>query len=252
MNKSILLLTAFALAAMVGVTNSAEPKKDVMSPEYRAIWNDQVQKEIDQRIEIYRKGDAQVSFANVKPGTEVKIEQTGHKFLFGAHIFNFDQLGSDQANAKYKEVYGTLFNSATVAFYWKTFEPEKGKPRFAAAYEDSAEFWNKQKDPNSQPHWRRPASDPVVAFCESKGLQMNGHTIIWGNRKWQHPEWLPTDVAGLPEMDKLFEKRIRELAEHYKGRLNRWDVVNESAPVLRRRKSVALSFTTSQRLSRPL
>ncbi|MDO4586296.1 MAG: endo-1,4-beta-xylanase [Planctomycetia bacterium] len=212
-------------------------KPDVMSSEYRAFWNDQIQSEIDARIEKFRKADATVVLTNVKPGSEVQIEQIGHEFLFGAHIFNFDQLGSDDLNAKYKELYGTLFNSATIAFYWKTFEPEPGKTRFQGAYEDSAEFWNQQSDPKSQPHWRRPATDPVVAFCESKGIQMNGHTIIWGNRKWQHPDWLPKDPDQIAEMEKLFEKRIKELAEYYQGRLNRWDVVNESATDYRLQKT---------------
>ncbi len=200
-----------------------------MSPEYRAIWNDKIQAEIDARIEKYRKADAEIKLSNVKPGTEVRIEQTGHQFLFGAHIFNFNQLGSTEVNNRYKAVYGTLFNSATIAFYWKKFEPTPGKPRFKTAYEDTEEYWNKVKEPKKETHWRRPSSDQVVEFCESKGLQMNGHTIIWGNRVWQHPEWLPTDPKQVDEMERLFTKRITELGEHYGGRLNRWDIVNESA-----------------------
>ncbi|MDD3588283.1 MAG: endo-1,4-beta-xylanase [Thermoguttaceae bacterium] len=223
---SVILVMVTAIAVS---TFGAEEKKDVMSPEYRALWNEQVQKEIDARIEVYRKGKGTIALTTVKPGSEVVVKQVKHKFLFGAHIFNFNQLGSDELNQKYKDLYGTLFNSATVAFYWQTFEPTQGKPRFKAAYEDTAEFWNKQKDPKNQPHWRRPASDPVVEFCLSKGIQMNGHTMIWGSPKWQVPNWLDQSPEKVADMERLFEKRIRELAEHYGNRLNRWDVVNESA-----------------------
>lgn len=226
----VLIGAASACNAAIAEENAAqEPDKSVMSQKYWDYWNDGVQKEIDERIEKYRKADCEFRLENVKKGSAIKIEQVSSDFLFGAHIFNFDQLGSDELNAKYKNVYGTLFNQATVAFYWRTLEPVQGKPRFEQKQEDTPEFWNTVKEPKKQPHWRRPAPDPVVEFCQSKGLQTTGHTIIWGNRQWQHPDWLPTDEANVGEMEKLFEKRIRELAERYKDRLSRWDVVNESS-----------------------
>lgn len=206
-----------------------EPDKNVMSAKYWEYWNDDVQREIDERIEKYRKADCEFELTDVQPGSTIKIEQISSDFLFGAHIFNFDQLGSDELNAKYKNVYGTLFNQATIAFYWRTLEPTKGAPRFEQKYEDTAEFWNNVDEPKKQPHWRRPAPDPVVEFCQSKGLQTTGHPIIWGNRRWQHPDWLPKDEANIGEMEQLFEKRIREIAERYQDRLSRWDVVNESS-----------------------
>ncbi|MDO5579829.1 MAG: endo-1,4-beta-xylanase [Planctomycetia bacterium] len=225
--RIFLMLTLFCLPLFPNL--SAKESADVMSPAYRAIWNDEVQKEIDARIEKYRKADAAVALSDVKPGTEIKIDQISHKFLFGAHIFNFNQLGTPERNQKYKDLYGTFFNSATIAFYWKKFEPEPGKPRFKTAKEDTEEYWNSVSDPKAETHWRRPSSDQCVEFCESKGIQMNGHTIIWGNRTWQHPGWLPTDPAKTDEMQRLFDKRMIELAERYKDRLNRWDIVNESA-----------------------
>ncbi|MBQ4079355.1 MAG: endo-1,4-beta-xylanase [Thermoguttaceae bacterium] len=237
MRRSLSILVLFAAAVLVVLARPAGadgprpdgPDTSVMSQKYWEFWNEDVQKEIDARIEKYRKADAEIKLDGVAKGSPVKIEQIASDFMFGAHIFNFDQLGSDELNAKYKNVYGTLFNQATVAFYWKTLEPVKGSPRFEQKYEDTAEFWNSVKEPKKQPHWRRPAPDPVVAFCQSKGLQTTGHTIIWGNRKWQHPDWLPKDEANLDEMEKLFEKRIRELGERYGDRLSRWDVVNESS-----------------------
>jgi len=247
---------------MIGITglmlHGAEPK-DVMSEAYWKIWNPAEQQKIDQEIDANRKADAVLKLTDVPEGTEVKVEQISHDFIFGAHIFNFDQLGKDEYNRKYKELYGTLFNSATIAFYWKKFELEPGKPRFKGEYRDTAEYWNKCKEPKKETHWRRPATDPVVAFCESKGIRLHGHTIAWGNRKWQHPDWLfanycpenekkallalgakklrempPDEIEKLApvygrEMQRLFEKRINELAEHYRDRFHSWDVVNESA-----------------------
>ena len=102
-------------------------------------------------------------------GKEIRAEQLSHDFIFGAHIFNFDQLGSYERNERYKALFGTLFNSATIAFYWKQLELEEGRPRFASEYRDSEEFWNSCSEPWKQPHWRRPPTDKVVEFCLAKG-----------------------------------------------------------------------------------
>ncbi|WP_372935677.1 endo-1,4-beta-xylanase [Mariniphaga sediminis] len=232
---------------------------NIMSKAYWDLWNPEVQAKIDHNIELFRKADAVLDFENLPPGAEVKVEQISHDLIFGAHIFNFNQLGTVERNQKYKELFGTLFNSATIAFYWKPFEMQPNRPRFKGEYWDTEEYWNQIKDPNKEPHWRRPATDPVVEFCEKKGIRLHGHTITWGTRKWQHPEWLfgefcpeeekekinslsreelykltPSQIEELiptysQEMNRLMNKRIVELANYYGDRLHSWDVVNESA-----------------------
>lgn len=234
-------------------------EEDMMSEAYRKLWNPEVQAKIDRDIDQNRKADAVLELKNLPKGADVKVEQISHDFIFGAHIFNFNQLGTTERNQKYKDLFGTLFNSATIAFYWKKFEMQPNRPRFKEEYWDTEAYWNGVKEPKKEPHWRRPASDPVVEFCESKGIRMHGHNMIWGNRNWQHPEWLfeqfcpadekekinklgkdelykltPAQIEELAptyckEMKRLFEKRIVELVDYYGGRLQSWDVVNESA-----------------------
>ena len=70
-----------------------------MSPKYRQIWNAEVQAKIDRDIEANRKADGRFILHGVPAGIEVKVEQIRSEFIFGAHIFNFDQLGSDERNA---------------------------------------------------------------------------------------------------------------------------------------------------------
>lgn len=239
-------------------TNGGDESK-VMSEAYWKLWNPEVQSEIDHDINEYRKADAVFMLKGVKAGSQVKVEQISHDFIFGAHIFNFNQLGTNEYNQKYKDLFGTLFNSATIAFYWKKFEMQPNRPRFREEYWDTEAYWNSVKEPKKEPHWRRPASDPVVEFCESKGIRLHGHNLIWGNRNWQHPEWLfdqfcpadekekinklskdelnkltPAQIEELApvyfkEMKRLFEKRVSELIKYYGGRLQSWDVVNESS-----------------------
>ena len=125
----------------------------------------------------------------------MKVEQVGHAFYFGAHIFNFNQLGKKEWNDRYKELYGTLFNSATVAFYWRTLEQYPYAPRFEERYEDTEEYWNREyeRDPKAvayKPHWRRPAPDPVISFLKTRRVRIHGHPLVWGNNAWHTPTWL--------------------------------------------------------------
>ena len=240
------------------VGTSAETDQ-VMSQTYWDIWNPEVQARIDSDIEKYRKADAVLKIEDLPVGSEVKVEQISHDFIFGAHIFNFNQLGTPERNRKYKELYGSLFNSATIAFYWKPFEMQPNRPRFKEEYWDTEAYWNQVKEPEFEPHWRRPAPDPVVEFCRKKGIRLHGHPITWGTRKWQHPEWLfeefcpedekekinslskeelyeltPSQIEEMApvytrEMNRLMHKRIVEMANYYGDRIHSWDVVNESA-----------------------
>lgn len=205
----MLLLYTSAQAQYSFPKSAKEDKARIMSEAYWKIWNPQVQAQIDKDIEKNRKADGAFSLTDIALDTEIRIEQISHDFIFGAHIFNFNQLGKAEYNEKYKELYGTLFNSATIAFYWKTFEMQPNRQRFKEEYWDTEEYWNNVKDPKNEPHWRRPSPEPVIEFCESKGIHLNGHPIIWGNRKWNNPNWIlqkyltPEEKV---EMDKLISK----------------------------------------------
>ena len=80
-------------------------KSKAMKKGYWDRWNDDVQAQIDENIEKYRKADGVFKIKGLKAGTKVKVEQIKHDFIFGAHIFNFDQLGTDERNEKYKALY---------------------------------------------------------------------------------------------------------------------------------------------------
>ncbi len=247
------------------VVEIANRKQDtIMHAGYLDLWSESVQEEITRDIEARRKADACLEIEGAAPGTEVSIEQTGHEFIFGSHLFNFDQLGTDERNARHKSLFGPLFNSATIPFYWKGTELEEGKPRFQGGEQDTATFWNSVEEPDHQPHWRRPATDPLVEFCESRGIRIHGHTFVWGSPRWQMPDWLYNKLpekyrlspeqrghsrfytieafeslsatgieALIPEysvtLHTLMAKRIFEIALRYKNRIHSWDVVNESA-----------------------
>ena len=237
-----------------------------LSQAYYDRWNPAEQERIDADIERNRKADAMIALG-APAGAEVKVEQLSHAFRFGAHIFNYDQLGTPERNERYRGLWngyfadGALFNSATIAFYWRPFEPVEGKMRFDPAPEDAEEWWNDHKEPKRERFWRRPPSEPCVRFCEDKGAWRHGHPLVWSNPQWHYPDWL---MAWLPHailaemltddrsgvsilkqpMDEVLKRlppdfpdivestlrrRIEAIAGRYGHRIDSWDVCNESA-----------------------
>ena len=86
MNRTMMLAACAVAAAAFSAKGDFAMDRSVMSDKYWAIWNDEVQAKIDADIEKYRKADATVEVA-APDGAEVKVEQVGHAFYFGAHIF---------------------------------------------------------------------------------------------------------------------------------------------------------------------
>ncbi len=199
--KRLMLMGGMALVGVMAQGAFTEDRS-VMAEAYWKIWNADVQAKIDADIEKYRKADF-AGQVGAPAGAEVKVEQISHGFFFGAHIFNFNQLGKKEWNERYKELYGTLFNSATVAFYWRTMEPYQGQVRYQEEYRDTEDFWNQCPQPKDQPHWRRPAIDPVVNFLRSRDVRIHGHPLCWGSVEWQMPSWLWDEFCPQEEKEAL-------------------------------------------------
>ena len=125
------------IAAVLPALAFAGQDRSLMSDAYWAIWNDVEQARIDADIEKNRKADGEF-VVDAPNGTAVHVEQMDHAFRFGAHIFNFNQLGRTEYNDAYKASYGKggLSNQATVSFYWIDHEPTPGTFRFGGEYTD--------------------------------------------------------------------------------------------------------------------
>lgn len=129
------------------------------------------EKSIDKDIDTYRKADGSFKTGKIKKGTKVRIVQKKSSFVFGASAFNWGQLGSEASNKRYQELFGGLFNRATVPFYWKDFEIKPGNPRFATSLIDTEVFWNKVESPMRQPQM---ALSGVAAVCGHTGKGAKG------------------------------------------------------------------------------
>ena len=190
-------------------------------------------------IEENRKGPMLVSFTGPdgKPceNVHVEVRQTSHAFKYGADLFMLDEIADDPAkNEAYKELFAGAFNLATCPFYWRDLEPEQGRPRFA---KDSPKVY------------RRPPPDLCVEWCEAHGIEPKAHCLNYPSFQ---PAWAKGDVA---REKFLLEKRFRELAERYAGRIPMWEVTNETFGGPEQRRSnffqqpdyVEWSFKTAER-----
>jgi endo-1,4-beta-xylanase len=103
-------------------------------------------------------------------------------------------------NGQYEPVVGREFNYLTAEYEmkWNVHEPSAGVFDFGAG-------------------------DAIVSYALSRAQRVKGHTFIWHGAT---PSW----VNGLSPADfrAAFERHIRTVAAHYRGRIHAWDVVNEA------------------------
>ncbi len=130
------------------------------------------------------------------PAIKVSVEQISHEFLFGCNIYMFDHCKTEAQNTAYKRRFAELFNYATVGFYWRWYEPNRGQPNYAY-------------------------TDRVVAWCSEHGIRMKGHPLLWG------------DAAGVPRWSngqpsaEVQRQRVQDIIGRYHSKIGFWEVVNE-------------------------
>jgi endo-1,4-beta-xylanase len=159
--------------------------------------------------EKYRKARVVVKIADSagRPvsGAKVGVKLARHDFLFGCNIYMFDKFDTKQENDRYKERFAELFNYATTGFYWRWYEPTRGKPDYAY-------------------------TDKVVSWCGGHGIRLKGHPLLWGDEGG-----IPVWSQGQPAPD-LQRERVVEIMRRYGEKIDFWEVVNE--PTLHREPRV--------------
>lgn len=162
-------------------------------------------------IETNRKGNCKVVLTdkNGTPlaGKKVRINQTNHDFNFGANIFLLDEFDNAEDNAAYRELFKKHFNAATVPFYWNSLEPEENKPRYG---KDSPKVY------------RRPAPDLCVEYCHDNNIRTKLHCLVYD-------KFVPAWLTEMNEEEVLakYEKRFKEIADRYTGKMFEFEVINE-------------------------
>jgi len=71
--------------------------------------------------------------------------------------------------------------------------------------------------------WDFAEGDRLAEYASSTGKKLYGHTLVWHS---QLPGWVKALDADA--MQEAMEDHVRTQAEHYRGRVFAWDVVNEA------------------------
>jgi len=154
------------------------------------------------RIQKYRTGEGVLRLVGpsgepLAAGARVEIEQTRHKFLFGANIFMLGKCKTPGEEAAYEREFRDLLNYATVPFYWWMYEPREGWPSYDA-------------------------TEQIVRWCSAHQVTMKGHPLAWNEGQ---PRWLPREPSLAMQLQLA---RVGTCAGRFNGEINIWDVVNEA------------------------
>jgi endo-1,4-beta-xylanase len=158
---------------------------------------------IDARIAGIRMGDILVK---TKPGADVRIEQVRHEFLFGVAITDnlaekSENAMSDKDRKKFLQILEDNFNYAVHenALKWYDTEVEYKKVDYYLA-------------------------DRIYELCRERNIPMRGHCVFWAKDKYVMP-WLKE--LDNDELRAAVVRRSTDVAKHFKGRIDEFDLNNE-------------------------
>lgn len=73
--------------------------------------------------------------------------------------------------------------------------------------------------------WSRP--DGIVDFADTNRMAMRGHVLLW-NRDEFLPGWMPGANFDRRSMARYLDQYFVDMTSRYQGRIDSWDVVNET------------------------
>ncbi len=151
-------------------------------------------------IEKHRKADAKIRIVDARRPASARRQGRRRADrpriplrLQHLHVRSLQERGPER---RLQERFEELFNYATVGFYWRWYESQRGKPNY--------EY-----------------TDKVVAWCREHGIRMKGHPLLWGNEAgvppWSHGQPPP----------EIQRQRVQDIIGRYQGKIEFWEVVNE-------------------------
>lgn len=169
----------------------------------------------DARAESIRKRPLRLGLD--APGARVRISQVRHDFVFGFPMDFREFRDAPEDLAEYREMAraNTSLMVAETSLKWRNSEPRRGELSFDLA-------------------------DDELAWAEDNGFDVKAHVLLWGNAPPFStgsgvPDWLlarfpdpQLTSAERAELTELIRLRVRDIVGRYRGRIDVWDVTNET------------------------
>ncbi len=211
-----------------------QPSPDVETPEqlqrvrefyytaFRRMENE-ILREADENIEKYRMGTLVVK---AKPGAKVKVEQTRHDFLFGTSLN--DQMWATKADFDDPRVWGDDFNWLNEKWRYEFIEANRQryyqlvKDNFNIGVFQNAAKWFNVEPEEGDIYWT--SAERTTKWALANGLAMRGHCVFWDCERFV-PGW-QKDMSDA-ELRRVIERRCKEVANFFAGRVDEWDLNNE-------------------------
>ncbi|MCU0304882.1 MAG: endo-1,4-beta-xylanase [Thermoanaerobaculales bacterium] len=158
----------------------------------------------DRDAELYRTGRLDLVVLDAAgapaPGLTVEYRQLGHDFGFGV----FEPY-AEAGQGVYDRLDQAGLNAVTAGYFWKQISPAPGVV-----------------------DWDFIDSYVGVSALSGDGWQVKGHPLTWFS-----PLAMPSYLDGLSpgELAQLSADHVFSIVDHYRGRVDLWDVANEAAGV---------------------
>lgn len=151
----------------------------------------------------HRKVNKRIRFTdaqgNALKNSEIKVQQTNHKFLFGCGAFDFMPYVAkgEESFQDLTESWLEIFNYGTLPFYWGGYEWKEGST-------------------NKEPMMK------TAQYLKEKGVTVKGHPLCWHT---VCADWL-MQYDNKTILEKQLARIDREVTG-FKGVIDMWDVINE-------------------------
>jgi endo-1,4-beta-xylanase len=135
----------------------------------------------------------------VMANSAVSVRQVRHSFGFGNIGFELmDVATGHSTDMALADSWLSLFNQATLAFYWRGFERTEGSPETASL-------------------------TAAAAWFAERGVPLKGHPLLWHTLA---PEWLLG--RSLSDVEATVRSRITREVAGFAGIIDEWDAINEA------------------------
>jgi len=159
--------------------------------------------DIDERIATLRMGDIVV---RSKPGSEIKIKQVRHEFLFGTAI-------SDELAEKDKKAMSPENRKMFIKILGENFN--------YAVHENALKWYDCEIEENKVDYHM---ADRIWELCHELNIPMRGHCIFWDKDEYIMP-WL--NRLNNDQLRAAVTQRAFDVTKHFRGRINEYDLNNE-------------------------